>query len=242
MEKGAYVFVKKQGGQLKKKAILLIAIILSGCSEPINNTTKGAITGTAIGSGLGAIIGGATGHAGPGTAVGAGVGAVTGTLIGALFDSSEEADKRANDRVTATDRSIAANQQLIDELRRRGADVSVTDRGVAIHLPDILFDFNRSELNPEARSTVREIASVISEKAPGHRVLVEGHTDSVGSESYNKELSERRADSVALALISGGVRRSDVLSKGFGEIRPIASNNDETGRHRNRRVEVIVER
>jgi len=223
--------------------VLVLSLVASlACSGRVNNTTAGAVTGTAVGSGLGAIIGSTTGHTGAGTAIGAGVGALSGVLIGAIFDQSESENNRVRGQVEARDAEIAENQRLIDELRRSGTDATMTDRGVAIHLPDILFGFNRSDLSSDANGTIEEIARAIRDKTPGRGVLVEGHTDAVGSEEYNRGLSERRAESVALALIHGGVSRRQVQSKGFGKTRPIASNDTESGRQRNRRVEIIVER
>ncbi len=219
-----------------------MSLAVSGCSQPLNQTTTGAIAGTAIGSGLGAIIGGATGNAGAGTAIGAGVGAVTGTLVGSMLDRTDEENRQIQGRVAETDAQLAENQRLINELRKKGVDVSENRRGVSIHLPDILFGFNRSELTPDAARTVQEIAGVIRQRASGRAILVEGHADAIGGEDYNVRLSGRRADSVAQALIRGGVSPREVRSKGFGELRPIASNDSETGRHRNRRVEVVIER
>ena len=223
-------------------SLIAMAFLSVGCAQPVKKTTTGAIAGTALGSGLGAIIGSATGRTGAGTAIGAGVGAVPGTLIGSMLDSSDERIQAAGERISATDRDIAENQRLLDELRSRGADARMTSRGVAINLPDILFGFNRSELSPEAESSVREISDVIQKDAPNRSVLVEGHTDSVGSDIYNRNLSERRADTVARALIRNGTDRRNVSSKGFGEAHPLASNDSASGRARNRRGEIVIER
>lgn len=216
-------------------------ISLISCSE-INYTTGGALTGTAVGSGLGAIIGSTTGHTGAGTAVGAGVGAVAGTLIGSVFDETDRANKATARRVSDTQSEIARNQELIEELRSRGADALLTNRGVLINLPDVLFGFNKSNLSRDANDTVGDIAKVLREKVRDRSILIEGHTDAIGSDRYNYRLSESRADSVARALIRNGVNRGQIRSKGFGESRPISANANDSGRARNRRVEIIVER
>ena len=104
----------------------------------------------------------------------------------------------------------------------------------------MLFRFDSSELTPDARRTSGEIAHVIS-KVPGRTIAVEGHTDSLGTSEYNQRLSEARAHSVARALVANGVSRNALAVTGKGEGDPIASNNSESGRQRNRRVEVIVE-
>jgi outer membrane protein OmpA-like peptidoglycan-associated protein len=208
----------------------------------VNKTVGGTVGGAAIGSGVGAIIGSATGRAGPGTAIGAGVGAVTGAIIGSIMDSNDAQTAAQNSRLDQTDSDIAANQRLINELRARGIDATQSERGVSIHLPDVLFGFNRSDLTRDADYSVKEISDIIRKDAPGREILVEGHTDAVGSPEYNLRLSDRRADSVARELINNGTDRRLLRSRGFGESKPLASNDSETGRARNRRVEIVITR
>lgn len=222
--------------------LLTLLLFFFGCSGKVSNTTAGAVTGTAIGSGLGAIIGSATGRAGAGTAIGAGVGAVTGVLMGGWLDQGDRANEERRREAERTEAEIVENRRLMESLRQVGVDATLSDRGVRINLPDVLFGFNRSDLGVEANQLVGEISGILRDKAQGREVMVEGHTDSVGSEEYNKSLSERRADTVARTLISSGVNNRLVRSKGFGENRPIASNDTESGRQRNRRVEIVVSR
>ena len=221
--------------------ILTFTIFLIGCAQTgINRTAGGGLAGAAIGSGVGAIIGSATGNAGVGTAIGAGVGGLVGAMVGNKLDARDQDRAQQEARMDQTDANIAANQRLLDELRRNGVDASMSDRGVSIHLPDVLFGFNRSDLTRDAEYGVRDIAGILQKNARGRQILVEGHTDAVGSPEYNQSLSSRRADTVARELISDGIDRRLLSSKGFGESRPISSNDTESGRGRNRRVEIVV--
>jgi outer membrane protein OmpA-like peptidoglycan-associated protein len=141
---------------------------------------------------------------------------------------------------------IARNQELLDELRRRHLDVRETSRGVVVNLPDVLFEFDRADLTRDARRTVRDIADVLLRSARGRQVSIEGHTDSIGSQPYNQRLSRLRAESVADALVSAGVNRRRLHTRGFGKNRPVAPNtlhgrDDPEGRAKNRRVEMIIE-
>jgi OOP family OmpA-OmpF porin len=105
-------------------------------------------------------------------------------------------------------------------------------------LPGVNFAFNRSDLLPEARNTLDHEVVPELRADPQLTVAVEGHTDSVGSDSYNQKLSERRAASVKSYLESQGIAGSRIESVGYGETRPVADNDTETGRARNRRVEI----
>jgi outer membrane protein OmpA-like peptidoglycan-associated protein len=111
---------------------------------------------------------------------------------------------------------------------------------VVVNLPDVLFEFGKSNLTQRARSTVREIAHVL-ERAPSRHILIEGHTDSVGTIEYNYHLSDDRARGVARELESNGIPHRSISTRALGETEPIASNRTEEGRRRNRRVEVIIE-
>lgn len=109
---------------------------------------------------------------------------------------------------------------------------------------DFLFDFDRAEVRPEADAALEQVADRIV--AAHKRVMVEGHTDAKGTESYNQTLSERRASAVRLALIDRGVSDAQLTTRGFGKSRPIATNehpdgtDDPDGRQKNRRVEVVI--
>lgn len=224
------------------KAVLLATVfLLSSCAtNGLNRTTTGAATGTAVGAGLGAIIGSQSGDAGAGTAIGAAAGAIGGALIGTSLDQADRQNDSLRERVTRQDELIKENQKIIDELRRRGADARPSERGVVVNLPDVLFSFDRASLTRSAKYTIAEIAEVVA-AVPDRLIAVEGHTDSIGSVAYNKRLSVNRAQSVAKSLERNGIPARRMVVRGFGEGAPIATNNSEAGRARNRRVEVIIE-
>lgn len=114
-----------------------------------------------------------------------------------------------------------------------------TARGLIVNLSDVLFDTARDTLKPGAREKLAKISGIVL-AYPGLQVAVEGHTDSVGGESYNQRLSERRADSVRAFLIGQGIPPAAVATAGFGESQPVASNSTAAGRQQNRRVELVV--
>ncbi len=226
---------------MKLKAILLTTVlILTSCAGGVNQSAKGTLAGGALGAGLGAIVGNAAGNTGAGIAIGAAGGALGGALIGNSMDEQDQANQQLGQRVQDNQRQLDENRRLIEELKRRGADVRSSKRGVVINLPDILFEFNKDRLTPVAHRTITEIGDVLRD-VRGRRISVEGHTDSIGSVTYNKDLSLRRAQSVESDLTANGIPAAQLRTVGFGEGSPIATNNTDEGRARNRRVEVIVE-
>jgi outer membrane protein OmpA-like peptidoglycan-associated protein len=218
----------------------VLVLIFSGCeTRPLQKRESGALGGAALGAGLGAIVGNQTGHAGEGVAIGSAIGALSGGLIGNQMDNADDRHDERERRLDLQDRELEENRKLIAELRSRGADVRSTDRGVVVNLPDVLFEFDSAKLTGGARNTATDIAHAV--EGTGRNVVVEGHTDSVGTDSYNQRLSEDRAHAVADELAYDGVPRSQLQSRGYGERRPIASNDSAHGRSQNRRVEVIIE-
>ncbi len=113
-----------------------------------------------------------------------------------------------------------------------------TDRGMVLTLGDVLFDTAQSTLKPGAQAVLDRVASFM-QKNDGTKVIIEGHTDSRGSDSYNEELSQRRAQAVADALAVNGIDRGRVEAVGRGEALPVASNDTSAGRQQNRRVEIV---
>lgn len=227
---------------MKQLLGVLGALFLLGCqAQPVKGREAGALTGAALGAGLGAIVGNQSGNSGEGALIGAAAGALAGGLLGDQVDGTNAELDRRDQAISERERQLEENRRLIDQLRRGGADVRNTDRGVVVNLPDILFEFDRARLTSEARRNVSEIGRIISTEAAGRRVSVEGHTDSVGTVSYNQRLSEERAHSVAQALGEQGVPRRIIRVRGYGESQPIATNRTTDGRARNRRVEVIIE-
>ncbi|WP_237217601.1 OmpA family protein [Falsiroseomonas oryziterrae] len=132
----------------------------------------------------------------------------------------------------------------------RGANVVVieeTPRATKLTVRnDVLFDFDRAELRPEAAEALQRVAELIRQRAP-RAVRIVGHTDSVGSDSYNRTLSERRAASVERWLSANAAGLPPLRAEGRGEAEPVAANevdgrDNPEGRQRNRRVEVLLER
>lgn len=221
--------------------ILVVVFSMTACQAGNNlgTTEKGALTGGALGAGLGAIVGSATGNAGAGTAIGAASGLLVGGAVGSGLNQREQQLSQRERTLAEQERILAENRRLIEELRGRGLDVRDTARGVAVNLPDVLFEFGKSNLTSEARNTTRNISDVLR-SVSGRDVYVEGHTDSVGSDEFNQRLSERRALAVADQLSASGVAKQSIFVRGFGKREPIASNATSSGRQRNRRVEVII--
>jgi OOP family OmpA-OmpF porin len=114
-----------------------------------------------------------------------------------------------------------------------------TAQGLALTVSDVFFEFDRADLKPSALADLSRVAAFLREH-PDRNVVLEGHTDSLGTEHYNEELSQRRAASVKSYLVAQGVDPSRLMSQGFGEGFPIASNDSEGGRQQNRRVEMLV--
>jgi outer membrane protein OmpA-like peptidoglycan-associated protein len=128
-------------------------------------------------------------------------------------------------------------QRLAAELENMQAQQ--TQRGIVLTLDDVLFDTGRAELKPSATRSIDQIAAFLNEN-PERRVQVEGFTDDRGADSYNLELSQRRADAVATAIMQRGIDAQRVRALGYGEEYPVASNDNPGSRQMNRRVEIIV--
>ena len=225
----------------KAVAVAICVLLFSGCENAqFGAREKGALGGAALGAGLGAIVGNQTGHAGAGVAIGSAFGAIAGGLVGNEVDKQDQASSEREVRLDQQDREIEENRRLIEQLKSRGVDVRSSSRGVVANLPDVLFEFDSAKLTMDAVGVAGEVADVVRDLR-GRRISVEGHTDSVGTVAYNQKLSEERARSVADELVNHGVSGNTIRVRGFGESDPIASNNTESGRRRNRRVEVVIE-
>lgn len=196
--------------------LLSASILLFGC-----NTSKTA-KGGAIGAGVGGAIGGVIGNKSDNTAKGAILGAMIGGAAGALIGNYM--DKQA--------------EEIEEDLE--GAEVERVGEGIRITFDSgILFDFDSSNLRETSEENLSELASTLK-KYEDTEILVEGHTDSIGSDKYNEMLSVRRAESVSSYLNQLGVGQKRFIVKGYGENQPIAANSSETGRQKNRRVEVAI--
>ncbi len=114
-----------------------------------------------------------------------------------------------------------------------------TERGLVLTLGDVLFDYNRASLKSGARQNLYRLVTFLKEH-PEQNVLIEGHTDSKGSESYNRELAADRAQAVRDLLIGNGIGAERITASGYGESYPLATNDTVAGRQQNRRVEIVL--
>jgi outer membrane protein OmpA-like peptidoglycan-associated protein len=151
--------------------------------------------------------------------------------------AASQARSEAQNAQAELARHQAESQRLASQLEELQA--SQTSRGIVLTLGDVLFDTGRSELKPGAVRPIEQIASFLSEN-PERSVQIEGFTDSQGGDDYNLELSQKRADSVAMAIIQRGIDAQRVRAMGYGEEFPKASNESAGSRQLNRRVEIIV--
>jgi outer membrane protein OmpA-like peptidoglycan-associated protein len=147
--------------------------------------------------------------------------------------SQGDAARSQGDAARSQEQS-ARLQAEVDQLKARP-----TPRGLVMTLGDVLFNTGRAELNPGANRKLDQLAQFLNEHK-GRRVQIDGFTDSVGTDSYNDELSQRRANSVKSALLSRGVDSSRIGTEGYGKAYPVANNIDSGGRQLNRRVEVVI--
>jgi outer membrane protein OmpA-like peptidoglycan-associated protein len=143
------------------------------------------------------------------------------------------AEEQARAAEAARDRASGLEREL-EELQAQD-----TDRGLVLTLGDVLFDTGQADLKPGAMTTVDRLAQFMADY-PERSVRVEGHTDSAGSDATNQQLSERRAAAVRDALLARGVDASRVEAVGYGETRPVATNDTPAGRQQNRRIEVVL--
>ena len=147
---------------------------------------------------------------------------------------AEQARAEAQKAQAQIAQSQAENQRLLGELQ-----AAQTSRGIVLTLGDVLFDTGQSELKPGATRPIEQIASFLQEN-PERSVQVEGFTDSQGTNEYNQQLSQRRADAVAQAIIQRGIDAQRVRALGYGEEYPKARNSSAGSRQLNRRVEIVV--
>jgi len=227
-------------------AVLLFAtlILVAGCSGgSLTTREKGAGIGALGGAAAGGIIGAAVGHPGAGAAIGGALGLGAGALVGDQLQGQEMKQAEQQKALDQQRADLEKNRQLIEELKKRNIEARETSRGVAVNLPNVNFEFDRADLTPDGRAKVDQIANIIRRDAPNRRVTVEGHAsrESAAQEAYNQRLSERRAATVADALERNGVNGRNLSSQGLGTRAPIASNDNESGRQQNRRVDVVIE-
>ncbi len=196
--------------------LLCMSIVMMGCGT--SKALQGGAIGAAGGGLIGAIIGKQAGNTALGAIIGAAVGGTTGALIGHNMDKQAEEMKK--------DLSDA-------KIERVGEGIKITFNS------GILFAVNKSELQPTAKTNIESLAKILN-KYPDTNVIIEGDTDSEGSEEYNQKLSERRALAVADYTRNAGVDGIRITTVGRGESNPVASNETAEGRAQNRRVEIAI--
>ena len=193
-----------------------IALILSGCKN-MNKAQKGVLIGAGAGGVVGGVVGKAAGNTVLGAIIGAAVGGAAGGLIGRKMDKQAE--------------EIA--QIPGAEVKRVGEGINVTfETGV-------LFGYDRDDLTTEARQRLTDLSKILN-KYPDTYLLVEGHTDATGTDTYNMDLSRRRATSVATYMKTEDIRDQRIITKWYGESQPKYSNDTDTDRSKNRRVEFAI--
>jgi len=197
-------------------AAAIVVLGAMGCSST-NKATKGAVIGGAAGGVLGGVIGNQTGSTARGAIIGAVVGGAAGAIIG------HKMDQRAK----------------VIEQNVPGATVERVGEGIQVTFPSgLLFGFDSYVVRSDAAVNLDALAGSLGEYDDSNLMIV-GHTDAIGSSDYNQELSERRAEAAASYLSGQGVSRH-IATAGLGEREPVASNDSEDGRQRNRRVEVAI--
>jgi outer membrane protein OmpA-like peptidoglycan-associated protein len=159
---------------------------------------------------------------------------------------AEEATRRAQEAQQAAEQSAQRASQQAEQVRERlkqqlnqVLQTTETARGLIVNMSDVLFDFNKYTLKPEAREKLAKVSGILL-SYPGLKLQVEGYTDSIGSDEYNQKLSERRADGVRDYLVAQSVPDANVTAKGYGKSDPVADNSTNEGRAQNRRVELVV--
>ncbi|MET0988991.1 MAG: OmpA family protein [Steroidobacteraceae bacterium] len=206
-------------------AVLAALVLTTGCTTVNPYTGEQQTSKAAKGAGIGAAAGAVAGLLTKGdkldnALIGAGVGAMAGGGVGYYMDVQE---KKLRDRLA-------------------GTGVSVTRNGdnITLNLPsNVTFASNSSDLNSQFFATLDSVGTVLKEY---NKTVVEvaGHTDSTGSDEYNKQLSTRRAQTVANYLTNRGIKQERLLPVGAGEAYPVASNDTEQGKQLNRRVELTI--
>ncbi|MCF8714394.1 OmpA family protein [Joostella atrarenae] len=210
---------------LKSSIVLTSLLMLVSCEAIQNSNNKQR--GTAIGAGSGAAIGGIIGNN-----VGDGNNSVLGAIIGAAVGGA--VGNRIGNKM---DRNAEAIEEAIP-----GAEVTRIGEGINVTFDEnsgVKFQLNSADISAEGQETLRKMAEVFVEYDDTN-ILIEGHTDSSGADSYNLSLSEKRAKSVASFLQANGVSSSRMTTKWYGETQPKFDNNTEEGRVKNRRVELGI--
>jgi outer membrane protein OmpA-like peptidoglycan-associated protein len=199
--------------------VLVTVLSLGGGCSSLSNTQSGALIGAGAGGALGAVVGNATGSTARGAIIGAAVGGAAGAIIGS----------RMNDRAGTLERELD------------GATIERVGEGILVTFDSgILFGFDSSILQAAARTNLTDLAGVLATDSDDYELLVAGHTDSSGSETYNQTLSERRASAASDFLSTQGIPNARIRIQGLGEMEPVSTNDTTSGQAANRRVEVAI--
>lgn len=203
---------------MKRITILLAVVVLATSGIGCTRTQKGGAIGAGTGAVLGGIIGKQSGNTATGAIIGAAVGGAAGAAIGHYMNDQKE--------------------ELDQELK--GAKIERVGEGIKITFDSgLLFDVAKSDLRPAAQTNLQNLAEVLN-KYPDTDVLIEGHTDSDGTEDYNLDLSKRRAQTVANYIAGLQVDATRLNTMGYGEAQPVGSNETTDGKQQNRRVEIAI--
>ncbi|SDK37746.1 Outer membrane protein OmpA [Methylophilus rhizosphaerae] len=204
-------------------SLLIASLGLSGCAN-MSETQKGTAKGAGIGAAAGGVVGALAGG-GKGAAIGAAIGAGAGAIAGNVWSKKMEAQKQEMEQATA------------------GTGVAVTkteNNQLKLEIPsDISFDSGKANIKPNFRAILDKFATGLQSN-PATRVTIIGHTDSSGSDAVNDPLSVNRAASTRSYLVDRGVAISRITIDGRGSHEPVAANDTEANRAKNRRVEIFV--
>jgi len=204
------------------KRILIAAtccVALVGCETVQDNqrTAIGAGAGVAAGAALGTLVGGNDRR---NALVGAGIGLLAGAAVGQYLDQQQ--------------------RDLETSLAGTGAEVERQGDQLLVTMPSqVTFATDSAQIQPQFYSALNSVAQTL-QQYPSSYVDIVGHTDNTGEDAYNQRLSEERANAVSQYLVSRGVNPARIAAYGQGESQPVASNETETGRQANRRVELLI--
>jgi outer membrane protein OmpA-like peptidoglycan-associated protein len=165
-------------------------------------------------------------------------------LLAARTNQVDSANRATNAANRATDDAKIARDQANENSARLQSELDAlkakpTDRGLVLTLGDVLFETGSSTLSPGAGRNMDRLVQFLTDH-PERMVQIDGFTDSVGTDSFNLDLSQHRADAVRYELVSRGISSTRIASQGYGKAYPVASNSESSGRQLNRRVEVVI--
>lgn len=209
---------------IKSTTFLLALSLLLGCNavQNANNKQKGAVIGASGGAVIGGVVGNNVGKGN--TVLGAIIGGVVGGVAGGYI--GDRMDRQA--------------EQIESEVP--GAEVTRVGEGINVTFDEesgVYFDLNKSDIKGPSAVTLERLAGIFKEY-PKSNILIEGHTDSSGSEEYNMNLSRQRAQAVTDYLVTQGIDSQRFTTKWYGELQPRFDNETQVGRVKNRRVELGI--